>query len=678
MTDVRRTQFRPMARTIIMLGSELITDEITAVLELVKNSYDAGSPSVRVAIDTFKDVIEVSDEGCGMSEDDIFTKWLAPGTAAKARKADGSKPRVGGRVTLGEKGIGRFAVHHLGHKLTLISKREEEHDAAELIIDWDQYEDPKRYLDEIENTYRRRPAPPGLRKGTIIRISGLKSAWPSKTVERLQYVLALFKDPFYEKDKELQDHQTEKGGTDPFLIELTYNGRQLNLTEPVQDLLSNAHYRVEGKVTSEGYFVGTLNGEEWNGPLHGSDLSLEQLRQTPCGEFRVRLFVVERSNRTHPLYRFLSKSPYYQGMLVYRDGFRVLPYGSPGVDWLGLDKRRIGKVGQRIGNSHFLGFVGISYEANPGLKDKTNREGMQENGEYVVFRSLLVALMNKLEGHRSRLLVDKERRSRPDPLDQQFARLLRRADLTDAAREEIRMVHVSYTKESRRWNEQFRAMSELTGVGLAAERMSHEFGFLIRSIRQLLGDIEQRGCSEEAANLHRYVTELERELKYLEPLYQAGRRRREAVDVRAVVKHVFFLFRRDFQAHHVDARITDESGDFAFVGNRGLLVQALINIIDNSVFWLTKVPSDTRRILVHLSPDDRSILIADSGPGIPQEDQALVFEPFFSTRGGRGLGLYIVRTALADAGHRIELSTDPGEALLGGAVFRLTLAEQEA
>ena len=145
---------RPYARLLTMLGDQLISNERVALVELVKNSYDADASWVKISFNDFdvdydeknnlhriekKDSssITIEDDGCGMTHDVIEKHWLNPATPEKKNKKKGEGRTPKGRILQGEKGIGRFAIFKLGKRITITTRPQEPKDSLESVIQYD-------------------------------------------------------------------------------------------------------------------------------------------------------------------------------------------------------------------------------------------------------------------------------------------------------------------------------------------------------------------------------------------------------------------------------------------------------------------------------------------------------------------------------------------------------------
>ena len=142
---------RPRAQMLRRIGDELISSETVAVIELVKNAYDADATRVLVRfqgpLEIGHGTIEVMDNGHGMSLETIQTTWMEPATLFRKRQQRSEKY---GRRVLGEKGIGRFAASRLANTLEVVTRRVGEDREIRALFDWSQFDDEHKYLDQVE------------------------------------------------------------------------------------------------------------------------------------------------------------------------------------------------------------------------------------------------------------------------------------------------------------------------------------------------------------------------------------------------------------------------------------------------------------------------------------------------------------------------------------------------
>lgn len=146
--NTKNSHFRPRARLMLELGEQLIKNESVAILELIKNSYDAFAPKVTVELSHLDDIekgcIIIQDDGIGMSRYVVENHWMEPATPNKKRIVEECKEPIERngvcRVPLGEKGIGRFGAHKLGNHIKLISKSEDSENEVFFEINWKDFD----------------------------------------------------------------------------------------------------------------------------------------------------------------------------------------------------------------------------------------------------------------------------------------------------------------------------------------------------------------------------------------------------------------------------------------------------------------------------------------------------------------------------------------------------------
>lgn len=364
-------KMRVRARLINLIGEELISDEPVALVELVKNAYDADARKVEVRFEGDPGMptrIVVVDDGIGMNLDIVLNAWLEPGTVLK--KKDDRSP--GGRLYQGAKGIGRFASARLGETLFLETRRVQTDEVVRVLLNWGRFTD-ESYLDEIEVDYDV-VVDPKSPVGTKLTVETLReNAWTVEAFERLHARLSRLISPFDD--------------VDDFEIQLDLPGRP-DLSGRVQppELLLKPKYQLSGRLGSDGQFSGSLSVDGVSRAIirvlgRGDEVPL-------CGAFDVELRAWDRdreglepiATRENLAISQIRKTlDAYCGVTIYRDGFRVHPYGERGNDWLNLDLRSRQNPVRNLANNQMIGAVRISREGNPELKDRSTREGMVRN-----------------------------------------------------------------------------------------------------------------------------------------------------------------------------------------------------------------------------------------------------------------------------------------------------------
>ena len=424
--QIHAAPFRPRARVLQLLGDELIGSPRLAVFELVKNAYDADANEVVVRIDLAsggEPSITVTDDGEGMSLDLLRSVWLVPGDDHRRKqREEGRRSNKHYRLPLGEKGLGRFAVHKLGNRIR-VTTRAANTDECVVDIDWNELIE-KPFLDQAPVTIRERPATVFAEgtTGTQIEIWELRSpAWTRGAVRRLCNQITSICSPF-----------KESGGFRATL-EVPGNESWIKDLPDFAEILNRAIWKFSFRLDEEGWFdcdyefrqVPGLKLDRRQVSKRGDRLKLPR----PTGTGRMRTDVVTTTDTTRGIgavtgefyvfdrdrevLRRLGDTRLLTGYLdenggirVYRDGIRVYNYGERGDDWLGLDLRRVNIPTRRVSRNIILGAVHLSLESSIELVEKTNREGFVENDACERLRQIGMGALGALEGERQK---DKER-----------------------------------------------------------------------------------------------------------------------------------------------------------------------------------------------------------------------------------------------------------------------------
>jgi signal transduction histidine kinase len=326
------------------------------------------------------------------------------------------------------------------------------------------------------------------------------------------------------------------------------------------------------------------------------------------------------------------------GIRVYRDGVRVFDYGEPGNDWLELGTRRVNIPTKRVSNNLLIGAVHLSRAASVGLVEKTNREGFIEDDTYELFTAMVMEALVQVEVERN---IDKIRvRKAYDPrnLHEPVVEAL------DALREELkrRSLDKELGDHLIRIERQYRDTRELlisaAGSGLSLSVVVHE---VEKGLSSISSAIKRGATISEIKDIADHLEELVDGLTYL--MRKSSRKdERASILIRQAINNVSYRLR----AH--DIQIVDDTAtggpDASIKCTRRLVIATLMNLIDNSIYWLENKGASRKQIWMGLDPDFEggpALVIADSGPGFADPPEMLV-EPFMSRKpDGMGLGLHI-------------------------------------
>ena len=681
-----------MARVLQLLGDELIGSARLAVFELVKNAYDADASRVVVRLDLDSEpepVITVSDDGEGMTPEVLRSVWLVPGNDHRRKQRLSEHRTPGhGRLPLGEKGVGRFAVHKLGNRISLVTRARDADECA-VDIDWDELIE-QRYLDQAPVMIRVRRAETfsGDSTGTRIEVRQLRTDWPRGEVRRLHNQIMSICSPFE--------------GPDGFRAALEVPGREgwTRDLPDVSEILDRAIWKFSFRVDRDGFDwtyafrqIPGLNLEGRSLGKTGDRLKLPSRSGDDRMEYKVvadetvldgigpvsgEFHVYDRDREIRQrmpdirlLENYLDENG---GVRVYRDGIRVYNYGELGDDWLGLDLRRVNVPARRISRNIILGAVHLSLRDSAGLVEKTNREGFVDNAACAGLRRIVLGALAALEEERQ---IDKDRirqlTGRPgNPAEARMERPIR-----ELRRElDAQGVRARFEPYVARIEEDYRSMQEtLLSAGMSGLNLAVVFHEVERGVRALHQVIAEGLDMESAARQARDLMGL---LDGFATLLRRDSRQQHSARKLMNAARRYNVLR--FRHHRVQlvCPLLDEGGDgfrsgFAF----GLIVGAVNNLLDNALYWLRvrrpEAPEQgrpsERKLYMGVSRDFEAgpaIVVADNGPGFQGDDPERVVRPFFTRKPeGMGLGLYYAALAMELNGGQLAFPR-PGEVGIPG------------
>lgn len=675
--------FRPRARLLQLLGDQLIASPRLAVFELVKNAYDADATDVSVTMKGLDDpntaVITVRDNGTGMDGDVIKNAWLVPAdNHREVQRLAGNKTKLG-RLPVGEKGLGRFAVHKLGEvvKLTTRSRGDTEYYVE---IDWRDLASSK-FLDEAKVHVIGRAEPEvfkGNKSGTLIEVSSLRGTeWTKREVRHLYRQVMAFCSPF--------------DGPEDFKVEMEVVGQASWLKDipDTKTVVKNALWEFEfefadGKIDWDFKFKGVrqlqLEGRTKSRtgetllvqPLEGGKttaLATEELADgigPVSGTFRI----FDRDKEVLSLFpnRSLIKELLDEngGVRVYRDGVRVHDYGEREDDWLGLDLRRVNTPTRKLSRNIVIGEIRLDLAASTKLVEKTNREGFVDNSAYQNLRRLVLGALTILEAERKK---DKDNiRARTGGTGDQevkgitlhLTQLRRKADLLEV-RDDLEPLIARVESDYKQMRDTL-LQAGMSGVGLAL--VFHE---IERGIKTAHDRLEKGGSTSLAIQ---QLSDIRRILADFSNLLRSEEAKEQPLA--DVVKQAIAINRIRFQRHGVGLVgpfTKDSLPKQKALYSRKLVLAALTNLLDNAVVWLDvrypngKAGEKRRKVWLSIEDDlgeGPAIVIADTGPGLQDELEDLV-RPFFTRRpGGMGLGLYYANMVMEITGGRL-ISLEAGD-----------------
>ena len=695
--------FKPRARLLRLLGDELIRNPNIAVFELVKNAYDADASYASVLMTNIHDrqtgSILILDDGTGMDWNTLTGVWFEPGTDFRKQQRSGERRRTEkfGRLPLGEKGVGRFAAGKLGNRVTLVTRAKNQPEIV-VEIDWDELLSNEYLSEAMVPIKTREPITfAGDTTGTALSITSLRDDWTRRMVRDVQRAITSICSPF-----------GEAGDFEPSLYLSPDNGWLEGIVEP-KTVIDQALFQATGRICGtknegnhlsyEYKFTPPRNMDRVEGratlvddyPLPTPQRRREEsddavdynLANHAIGEvtFALHIFDLDpqvlrlTSTDRRGIRQFLDQNG---GIRVYRDGMRVYNYGEPGDDWLDLGGRRVNVPASRLSNNIVTGAFFLDLESSTDLIEKTNREGFVENGAYRAFLEAVVRTVDRITVERNqdklRIRTAYSRRSGsvPEVMDDLRAALQQR-DLLGELSQYIDRLEREYIAVRDR-------LLTSAGAGLSLAIVIHE---VEKGIGELKLAVERDATGDRVRELANHLSELVDGLTYL--TRRSGRSTERAS---RLVRQALFNTEYRLRYHGIEVLNLFESDsgateDFEVRCTRRLLIATLMNLIDNSIYWIDqKKPS---RGIAYFGPSSEfpegpAIVVADNGPGFRDSPELLV-EAFLSNKpDGMGLGLHLADEVMKTHGGRLHFP-EQGEIKLpqgiDGAVVALIFKGEE-
>ena len=679
------------------------------MIELVKNAFDADSPDVAISFERGEDGqyrISVADHGHGMSRDTVINKWMVPSTSDKEDRG-GKSP--GGRTMQGRKGIGRYAASILGKDL-LLETTTPCGENTTLYLQWEDFEDAA-YLGDVEILIETAPMnePQGTKLVIAIDEERL-TAWKDTQFAKLQFELRKLMPPF-------PSMATEQGFEVLLRIKDVPGFTDVDTRVEPYPLVEHFDYRIAGRIETGG--TGSLRySQQKSRNVPTEEILIELGEPTGCGDLEIDIRVYDRDAASidqliHRGLRddagnYLGKLQArqllndYNGIGVYRNGFRLRPLGDPEFDWLKLNEQRIQAPARRIGNNQVIGYVQIQSEEHSQLIEKSARDGLIENEAFGRLKKITKTVIAKLEEKR---YVYRQRAGlsrRTLKVERELERLysfdtLKRdvqSTLSDARvsqRTTSRVIALIETDERERSEAVGRlrdAIAVYQGqatLGKIINVVLHEgrrplsyFRNQYPLLRRVADAFEEthdpdkvpkivemaEGIADNAAD---FVALFGR----LDPLAAQRRTKKKPEPLGALARRAVETFSGEMEKVGVTCTI-DGDESFVFPCWRQDIQAIFTNLIDNSLYWLQAGAYPEKRIDISIVIDRGRLMhvdYKDTGPGIEPEhiETGVIFDPQFSTKpDGMGLGLAIAgEGATRNSLELIALEHD------GGAWFRL-------
>lgn len=744
---VAKVSFNVDAYTARLIGRENVAKLNGAILELVKNTYDADATVCFLYYDESSEELYIGDNGCGMTPDIIVQHWMTIGRSTKKT----SFISRSGRIQTGAKGIGRFALDRIADQCSMFTSA----DGKRFIwrVDWRDFETESAItevsadLEEIDisfSEFTESIKNPNLAKliadkfenhGTIFRLSLLRDKWSSKLLSDIKNELTTlipgelsqsFNIYLFDNNISIEDAtvlNSDEGFSYDYKIEFDVSeagSAKIKLWREEFDFGTRFEHVMEAAGFSREdrkYFTGT--------PLF-YDTTLSEINtkdkdklENTIGSFSGKLYFTKLQVPKDEEKRFYYKTAIdrsdfretFGGIKIYRDQFRVRPYGDPktsNFDWLQLSSRKNRSPAGvshpqgawRVRGDQMLGSVYIS-RVNITLPDQANREGIIETPEFGMLKDFLVGVIQLFERDRQyvcRKLDDLYRREteaeryreeikekakaaaeHAEKPDENGQRPVPANLLIEASK--AQKVIEDREKTIRNLEDENRLLRVLATTGIATNSYIHEF-------------------KEQTHRLNMKIVMAKEALEYDKDYEEAIKQLQMADQIRASFTSWFRITvesvrrdKRSLKSVNLETFITQLCNAWNQVISRKEITIStefpdddviyrcfpyeieiiLNNLITNSVSILRDINLKEKEIRITLLNQENNIVLAysDSGPGLVstyKTNPELILEPFESSKTndsgemvGTGMGMWLIKRTVSDYNGSIDLAQNQTE-----------------
>lgn len=714
--DQENVRFSIDASHIAKLGQELVAKQETAVAELVKNAYDADATTVDLIFTNSEQPggsLEVIDNGTGMTRDELINGFMRISTAGKVASPTS---RVFGRRRAGRKGIGRFSTQRLGKKLTITTQAKDASKALEITIDWDMFEESQDLI-VITNTIREIEKLPHC--GTTLRIQDLRDSWSQAQIQRSYRYISELLQPFPISKK------SDPKPSDPG-FKVAFYGENKNdlitIADENSSIFQHALAELSGKVVnSEAYWSCISSKYKIN--IKNQKLTfdkIEKQKQTTDNDFikpkydeldgihfKAYYFIAAElpSGGTKSYIRELLTN--HGGIRIYRNGFRVLPYGEAYDDWLGLQKSSaLRQLLPPHHNANFFGLVEIIDPDGERFNETSSREGLIENQAFkqlqdFVYRAL-VAGVSEIARYRKKKVLASDKIPKPTAPQEEAEEIV---DLLNKAIDRDSNAGGSSESEldpdvlnSGQLKQEL--VDRILGLGTVSQNMLEEIGMLrvlaalgitigefTHEIRHSLGAaIADVSILEDASNIdyqsRAALASMQSNLQMLQAyaryfddaIIDNTHRQLVSLEIRDVIQDFEKVITPSLDRQHIKfSKEIDGYDLFTRPMHKSEWASILLNLFTNSLKAIRRAKSKGAIFLkAGIERNNLFLEFSDNGDGIPEANRDKIFDAFFTTSApssalsndqeqltGTGLGLKIVNDIVEGAEGEIYLTSPP-------------------
>lgn len=681
--------FRTNSKVKSLVGQELITNNNIAIFELIKNSYDASATKVEIQFYNFKlkndewqsqenSSIRVIDNGNGMTTEEIDKYWMELGKSSKEKnkviRVNSEKmQKVIERFANGEKGIGRFGVDKIGDNLTLESIGKNHNQKTTVYFDWSKYNDRTKLLQEIKNEYKIETVN-GLTSGLSLTIGNLRDSWGSKDIESLRKSVSKFLSPNKTENEDFKIFFS-------FYIE----DKEVDTYEIINDSFSYLKCKLNADLSTDGLCkIEIIN--------NGTKVSEERIfvypEGSPIGDIQSEIYYLDKGDKISFTKNMGMRTSDYGNIKVFRDSFRIMPYGEPHNDWLEIDKAHAQGAFRTFGTRDLVGNIFLSGKTiaeKKIFKEATDRVGLIEDAnefqelkdfEWVLIKKLEKYIFDQLrkdsqEATEVIKLETSEMKQEAKSTFDSFRKIVEDIDIEPIQKKEILN---NFNETSNKFIDKLdnveRATAEVERKIKVYSQLSYKEGILyemLHSIKNKLSvvDAQIRGF-EHTIN----KTDLDIDTSILRNTYadiqklvngsldkvNSSKLSKVNISLSEIMNDIISFQNDQLREKNIKFSVSAlKQFKFDYIRCIPESIKSVFeNLFSNSIKALENTDNSRIEIKIERSDSYYDIFFSDNGIGVPEEKKHSLFTLWSSSTSGTGIGLASARDVVEDHGGAID------------------------
>lgn len=670
-----------------LLGVQNFTSDESAILELVKNAYDARA--LNVTLEFKGKTLIIKDDGDGMDSDDIKKHWMHIGKSNKSYSLVDMNGNM--RIQAGSKGVGRFALSRLGEDVELYSKKAKK-DGVIWKTNWN-----KSTL-ELDPYIKN--------KGTCIIINNLRERWTANRIKKLnKYLEKTYYDISmkiqilangYNEFVNLHFPEPNPGKNCRSNIVLEYENGKLIVSVFSDEFSKDAiKYCPEINLKKYSKLVNIFDELEGNSYI---DITREELilKLKELGKFSSNLFfnlVATNQDKEKFLYKNLNTIESVDGgVILYRNAFSISSFEGD-KDWLGLGKRSRKSPAAashpngawRVRENQLSGYVLIDKQENRVLKDLMNRQGLDENIYYQLFVQIILIGINVFERYRQDII---RKINVKNKIDEEFIKKIsdeiiknpeRIENLNKSDKEQLVHEIKSFKEDNKKFKQakaaveerykyDVRILNSLATSGMKATSLAHEINNDRNQIEPSYDDIvnalkkygvwdiinkpeNRKFAYEDIPNLlENSYNSVKKILSFIDAILEKVEKKQffaERLNIKATIAEILENWKKDYAWLTIETYIND---DIEFNISKDTFYTILDNLILNSVQQNSKINELKIKIVIKKNNNKLKISYSDNGKGLANKylnNPRIILEPHQTNRiNGHGLGMWIINNTI--------------------------------